>query len=201
MNEFIPELLLEWIEDGHEVRWAHDAAHLPAGDMCFFLSYGKIVNRELLKKHQNNLVVHGSDLPKGRGWSPLTWQILEGADIIPVTLFEAGEKIDSGPIYLQEWITLSGDELIDELREKQTRATIHLCVSFVKRYPGKIGESRPQIGAPTYYSRRNPIDSKIDLDRTIREQFNLLRVADNDRYPVWFEIGGKRYSIFIKRNN
>ena len=117
INVYMPELLLGWSADSHEVRWAHDAEALPEGDMCFYLSYGKIVNASLLAKNKNNLVVHESDLPKGRGWSPLTWQVLEGADSIPVTLFEATEKVDSGQIYLQETIDLHGNELVEELRD------------------------------------------------------------------------------------
>lgn len=199
MNEYIPDLLVQWVHDGHEVRWAHDAAELPSGDLCFFLSYGKIVNRGILMRHQNNLVVHESDLPKGRGWSPLTWQILEGANIIPITLFEATEKVDSGPIYLQEWVSFDGSELVDELRREQARATIYLCVSFVKGYPDIIREATPQIGHPTYYSRRYPKDSQINPDRTIRDQFNLLRIADKERYPIWLNIKAKTYFLFIQR--
>ncbi len=36
MNEYIPDLIFDWIDGGHEVRWVHDAADLPSGDMCFF---------------------------------------------------------------------------------------------------------------------------------------------------------------------
>ena len=46
--------------------------------MFFYLSYEKIVEKKVLKKFKNNLVIHASDLPKGKGWSPLSWQILKG---------------------------------------------------------------------------------------------------------------------------
>jgi len=200
MNEYVPDLLFDWIIDGHEVRWAHDAAELPAGDMCFFLSYGKIVNNKRLMQHRNNLVVHASDLPRGRGWSPLTWQILEGADTIPVTLFEAADEVDSGPIYLQEHISFDGSELVDDLRKEQARATINLCLTFVKEYPAVLNRAKDQVGTPTHYSRRFPEDSKIDLDRSIREQINLLRVVDNERYPAWFEIAGIKISLNVSKN-
>lgn len=67
INTSIPELLLDWIIQGHKVRWAHDAKSLSEGDVCFYLSYGRIVGASILKRHRNNLVVHASDLPKGRG--------------------------------------------------------------------------------------------------------------------------------------
>ncbi len=201
INTYVPELLLEWLADGHEVRWAHDAEALPEGDICFFLSYGKIVNAGLLAKNKNNLVVHESDLPKGRGWSPLTWQVLEGAKSIPVTLFEAADKVDSGPIYLQEKIDLHGSELIEDLRCLQANSTNHLCRVFVAGYPHILNKAHAQNGDATYYRRRYPVDSQLDPDKTVREQFNLLRVSDNLRYPVWFELDGNKYRLKIEKFN
>ena len=74
-------------------------------------------------RFRHTLVVHESDLPQGKGWSPLTWQILAGQVSIPVTLFEAVKRADSGPIYAQRWLHFEGHELIDELRAAQAGAT------------------------------------------------------------------------------
>jgi methionyl-tRNA formyltransferase len=138
-------------------------------------------------------------LPKGRGWSPLTWQILEGKNEIPVTLFEAKEEVDSGPIYLQSIMRFRGHELVDELREKQAIHTVQLCLEFIRRYPKVTQQARQQQGEPRFYPKRGPKDSWIDPDKTIREQFNLLRVVDNDSYPAWFEMGGQRYELKIEK--
>ena len=43
INSFIPKLLLEWLNDGHTVTWVHSATELKGGDICFYLSYSKIV--------------------------------------------------------------------------------------------------------------------------------------------------------------
>jgi len=199
-DAYILELLPNWLVDGHEVTWAHDAATLPEGDICFYLSYGRIVGVDLLRRHKNNLVVHASDLPRGRGWSPLTWQILEGKDQIPVTLFEAAETVDSGPIYKQVVLQFSGLELIDELRHAVMRATVDLCRSFVREYPA-ITAGIPQQGEPTFYARRYPKDSVIDTEKSVQEQFNLLRTVDNVRYPAWFEFKGKRFILRIEKQD
>jgi methionyl-tRNA formyltransferase len=201
MNEYIPELMLEWIKKGYEVRWAYDIAQIPDSDMCFYLNYGKIVPVDSLKKHQNNLVVHESDLPEGRGWSPLIWQILERKKLIPITVFEASEEVDSGQIYFQKWISFDGSELVDELRKKQAQTSIILCSTFVNTYFDVIRKARPEHGISTYYPRRTPKDSKIDLDKTIRKQINLLRVADNNRYPIWFELKGKKIALIIRESD
>lgn len=80
-------------------------------------------------------MVHESNLPEGRVWSPLTGQVLEGCDSIPVTLFEASEGVDSGAIYLQEQIKLNSDELVDELRYLQAQMTFNLCREFINNFP------------------------------------------------------------------
>ena len=200
INDSLVELIMSMVNAGYNVSWSHNANDLTGGDICFYLSYGKIVGSELLSKFKNNLVVHESDLPKGKGWSPMTWQILEGVKQITVSLFEAGISVDSGPVYLQELIDLQGDELVDEWRNLQATATYNLCLKFINNYPGILDKSRIQAGEASYYPRRNYIDSKLDLDKTLREQFELLRVVDNEKYPAWFEIKNKKFKLKITKH-
>jgi UDP-2,4-diacetamido-2,4,6-trideoxy-beta-L-altropyranose hydrolase len=199
INDFIPAWALQWRAAGHTLAWAHDAALLPESHVCCYLSYGRIVGTALRARHGNNLVVHESDLPAGRGWSPLTWQVLQGAQNIVVTLFEAADAVDAGVIYGQIAIQLRGDELVDDLRRQQAAATFSLCAEFVAGYPSVLQQAREQSGSPSYFPRRTPVDSRIDLDLPLRDQFNLLRVCDNTSYPAWFEHAGARYTLGISR--
>ena len=77
LNPWIELLLVEWAEQGHLVRWVHVPDEVPEGELCS-LSCSKLVKPEILARNRHNLVVHESDLPKGKGWSPMTWQVLEG---------------------------------------------------------------------------------------------------------------------------
>src|SRR6185503_17183140 len=83
----------------HRARLVHTHTAIPRGDLAVFLGCEKIVRPETLAKNKHNIVVHESKLPKGRGMSPLTWQILEGKSKIPITLFEVSEGFDEGDIY------------------------------------------------------------------------------------------------------
>ncbi|MBV9988016.1 MAG: hypothetical protein JO301_10070 [Chitinophagaceae bacterium] len=183
---------------GHDCSYLINDDKVEKGDVLVFLSYEKIFADLSLNKH--NLVIHESDLPKGRGMSPLTWQVLEGINDIPVTLLEASEKVDAGKIYNQLWIHLEGHELIAEIKQKQGEATIELVTWFVDNYPASAS-GKEQSGEPTYYKRRNRQHSRLDVNKTILEQFNLLRVCDNQRYPAFFELGGHTYTIKIEKNN
>lgn len=46
----------------------------PLIPLCLF-SYHKILSSDFLRQHKHNLVIHSSNLPKGKGWSPLFWQV------------------------------------------------------------------------------------------------------------------------------
>jgi UDP-2,4-diacetamido-2,4,6-trideoxy-beta-L-altropyranose hydrolase len=200
MRTWIGQLMGEWAEDGNQISWVHNPSEVPEGTLCFILSCSKIVKLEILNRNSHNLVVHESALPKGRGWSPLSWQILEGNNTIPITLFEAEKEVDSGVIYLQEHIDLNGDELVNELREKQAIATLDLCRKFVKQYPSIVKKAKVQSGESSFYTKRTPIDSMIDPNKTIVEQFNLLRIVDNERYPAYFDWLGQRYFLRIEKD-
>ena len=165
-------------------------------DVLFILAHHKLVPQSILSKNRYNLVVHESDLPKGKGWAPLFWQVLEGQDVIKFSLFEATSEVDAGKVYLQDELRLSGFELNGELREKQGKLTCKMCknfISIINRPPKAIA----QEGDESFYRKRTPEDSRLDINKTIAEQFNLLRIVDNDSYPAFFEIDGHRYFLKI----
>jgi methionyl-tRNA formyltransferase len=190
---------MDWLKAGHRVLWVHSKEDLQPGDFCFYLSCGQIVPNTILSSYRHNLVVHESDLPKGKGWSPLTWQILEGTKSIPITLFEAAEKVDGGMIYAQESMEFEGHELIDELRDAQAKATIKLCKRFIEGYPRILDQAREQAGDESFYPRRTEADSELDPLQSIETQFDRLRVVDNRRYPAFFEYRNQRYSLKIEK--
>lgn len=197
LNAYLPELILNWLDEGHRVLWAHEIEDLLHADFCFYLSCGQIMPPSILKQYLHNLVIHKSDLPRGKGWSPLTWQILEDKNRIPVTLLEAAERVDSGRVYAQEWLEFEGHELIDEMRERQAKATIKLCKLFVDGYPKILAEAREQIGEESFYPRRQPADSRLNPTQSIKAQFDLFRVVDNQHYPAFFDLNGQRYFLRI----
>lgn len=182
-----------------DVRWYHSHGAVDTADIAFYLSYGKIVPPEVLRKHKNNIVVHESDLPKGRGWSPLTWQVLEGKNKIPITLFEASESVDSGPVYLKEMMSFQGNELVDQIRAVQAKYTLKLCLEFLSKYPAILKKAKSQEGEPTFYRRRIPRDSELDISLSIQDQFDLLRVVDNVNYPAYFQYRGCEYKLKIEK--
>lgn len=197
--ETVTQLSRRWISDGHSVRCIFRVSELAIGDVCFILSCSSIIKPEQMALHRHNLVVHAADLPKGRGWSPMTWQILDGKNRICMTLFEAAADVDAGPIYAQQWVELDGSELADEWRAKQVAVTQRLCMDWISGFPESAINPKIQFGEASYYPRRRAEDSRLDPDQSLREQFDILRVVDNQRYPAFFEMNEERYQLLIKK--
>tara|TARA_Y100001934_G_C12314957_1_gene756901 strand:+ start:948 stop:1583 length:636 start_codon:yes stop_codon:yes gene_type:complete len=166
-------------------------------DLVFVLGYTKILKGEILSSNKLLLVIHESDLPEGRGFAPVQWQILEGKADITVCLLEISDEVDAGNILGKVILSLDGSELYEEIRKKQAVITFELITRFLEKYPNFVSE--PQQGTPTFYRRRDPSDSQLDLDKTIRDQFNLLRICNNEEWPAFFELDGVRYTIKIDK--
>ena len=199
LNDYNKSLAGSLIELGHSVNIIHKQEEMKKGDIAFLLGCFELIKKDTLNLNKHNIVVHESALPEGKGWSPITWQILEGKNVIPITLFEAAEEMDAGPIYFKDEINLNGMELVDEIREQQANKTIELCLSFVKSIDSINGH--PQSGESTFYRRRRPEDSELDINKPIKEQFNLLRVVDNENYPAFFKMNGVKYILKIYKGS
>lgn len=181
----------------YNIKHIYNLNEITEGSIMFILSCEKIIPEDKLKYHNSNIVVHPSKLPQGKGWSPLAWQILEGKNKIPVTLFEAAPEVDSGNIYLTDTIKLDGSELNDEIKHAQGEMTIKLVLQYIKDYNNSLIEGYKQGGKETFYPKMIRKNNELDINKSIKEQFNTLRIVDNERYPAFFNLNGNEYIIKI----
>ena len=164
-------------------------------DVVFVLGFTRILKKDFLEANNQVLIIHESNLPNGKGFSPLQWQILEGKDKIVFSLLEAVEEFDSGDIIEQIELNLDGTELYDEIRSKQAKYTLQLIEMFIKNYPHF--NRRKQSGKSTFYKRRKKSDSELNIDLSIKELFPLLRIVNNKDWPGFFRINGVKYILKI----
>ena len=168
-------------------------------DILFILSYHKILNKKSLSKNKHNIVIHSSNLPKGKGFAPLFHQVLEGKKEIIFTLFEANESADNGEFYIKEKLVLNGLELYNELRDKQAKLVYKMALKFVKNID-KL-KAKKQKGKESFYKRRYPKDSELDINKSIKSQFNLLRICSNKEFPAFFYIEKQKFILKIYKKS
>jgi methionyl-tRNA formyltransferase len=180
-----------------DIHFTHEDV-TPSG-VLFALSYGRILPEDFVKQFDHVIVLHASDLPKGRGWSPYIWEILEGADFITLSAISAAKGVDEGDIWEKEYISISPTDIYLDINKKLFNAEVRLIERVLEMIEN--GEApTPQLeDAATYYPRRNPEDSRVHLESKLGDIFNLLRTADPKRYPVFFEKDGVRFNLLLEK--
>lgn len=182
---------------GHDIKICKSEKELVKADISAFISCTKIVSNEGLLKSKSNIVCHPSNLPKGRGFSPIAWDVLNNKNELTFSLFEATESVDEGIIYEKINVPLIGTELNDDLRKIQSRVTFAMILSYIKNFPNN--NSTPQEGTSTWNRRRRLEDSELDINKSILEQINLLRIVDNKLYPAYFHYKGEKFILQIDK--
>ena len=113
--------LQKWVNDNsnqHNISLVNHSSEVQTGDILFLISCLEIIKADIRNKFKHTLVIHESDLPHGKGWSPIQWQILEGKNSIPITLLDAADKVDSGDIWEKRYVELESHELANEINAK-----------------------------------------------------------------------------------
>ena len=197
LKEYLPNDLN--LREDIKVFKFYEEKNIKQFDVVFVLGFTRILKKEFLQANDQVLIVHESDLPLGKGFSPLQWQILEGKDKIVFSLLEASEEFDCGNIIEQIVLNLDGTELYDEIRFKQAKITFELISKFMKIYPNNF--KKKQFGESTYYRRRKTEDSELNINLTIKELFPLLRIVNNKDWPGFFKINGVKYIINIYKED
>jgi methionyl-tRNA formyltransferase len=185
----------------HEVELVQKKAQLTGGDFLFLVSCSEIIGADDRARYKATLVLHASDLPKGRGWSPHIWELINGADHITLSLLEAEDKVDSGKIWKKTRIGIPKDALWDEINHLLFSAEIQLIDFVVKHFDQVRPESQDDTENPSYFPKRSSEDSRIDPTKSIAAQFDLIRVCDPNRFPAYFEHLGHRYTLRLEKFN
>jgi len=191
-----------WAEKNknHQINIIHSKEELISGDILFLISCSDIVSKLEREKFKKTLVVHASDLPHGRGWSPHVWEIINGETDITLSLLEAEDKVDTGDIWKKISVFIPKIALFDEINELIFDSELKLMDFAIENYNTIEPKKQPNIES-TCWPKRSSKDSVIDINQTISEQFDLIRVCDPQRFPAYFYKDGVRFNITIEKNN
>jgi len=198
----VNEYLYKWIaaQQGiHQIELVRRKTELSGGDILFLVSCTEIIGSAERSAYHTSLVLHASDLPRGRGWSPHIWQLIAGAEEITLSLLEVIDKIDSGRIWKKLKIPIPKHALWNEINARLFEGEIELIDFAVREYKNISPIEQDARIEPTYYPRRYPSDSEIDPSQSIISQFDKIRVCDPNRFPAFFKLHGKKYKLVLEK--
>lgn len=197
INSVLERLISSW-NGVHVCQLVRSKSDLAGGDFLFLISCSEKISLEDRSKYQHSLVLHASDLPLGRGWSPHIWQIIEGKTEIILSLLEVEDVIDSGRIWKQKVCKIPTAALWDEINEIIFSAEVELIEFAVREFESVVPSRQDSEKRPTYYAKRSPADSELNPEVSIADQFDLIRVCDPTRFPAFFYFRGKRFKLYLE---
>ena len=121
-----------------------------------------------------------TDLPFGRGGSPLQNLIVRGIRQTKISALRCNEEVDAGPIYLKRPLSLHGSA--EEIYQRATKEIENMIVKILKTNPVPV----PQKGKVTMFKRRKARQSNLAGIKTLDEAYDLIRMLDADGYPHAF---------------
>lgn len=156
----------------------------------FFPHWSHIVPDEILNLSKC-VCFHETDLPYGRGGSPVQNLIAQGHRETVITALKMVDKLDSGPIYMKRPLSLEG--LAEEIFIRASYIVAEMIRIIITENP----EPKEQIGEPTFFSRRTPAQSKISIETNdLLKLFDHIRMLDITGYPkAYFDFGLFRCEI------
>ena len=139
------------------------------------------------------VVFHMTDLPYGRGGTPLQNLIIRGHKTTQISALKVDGGLDTGPIYIKENLSLEGSAALIYKRASN--------LVFEKMIPAIIQKNsipKAQTGKVTTFIRRKPAASLIDQNSSISQIFDNIRMLDAPGYPKAYLDIGKFHMEFTK---
>ena len=152
----------------------------------FFPHWSWIVPKEITDSY-DCVCIHMTDLPYGRGGSPLQNLIIKGHKVTKITALKMTQELDTGDIYHKVSLDLLGSA--QEIFIEAANKAYELIKFIVENNPAP----QPQEGEVVNFNRRKPSQSEIPKDITFDNIYDYVRMLDADTYPAaYIDFGGFR---------
>jgi methionyl-tRNA formyltransferase len=171
---------------GENVAFISDSKQLITGNLnslkaeiIFFPHWSTIIPPEIYEKYEC-IVFHMTDLPFGRGGSPLQNLIVRGISETKITALRCVKELDAGPVYLKAPLTLEGTA--QEIYVRAGKIIEDMIVEIIQNHP----EPQEQEGEVEIFHRRKKEDGNIEGLTSLEKIHDYIRMLDAEGYPKAF---------------
>ena len=156
----------------------------------FFPHWSKIVPEQILNLSEC-VCFHETDLPFGKGGSPIQNLISRGYKNTMISALRMTNEVDSGPIYLKKKLVLEG------IAEDIYLRAAKIVAKMIKIIIDENITPQRQTGKSGFFKRRNPSESEIPISiKSVSKIYDHIRMLDAPEYPKAFlNFGEFKYEI------
>lgn len=145
----------------------------------FFPHWSYIISEELYKNFEC-VIFHMTDLPFGRGGSPLQNLIEKEIYETKISALKCVKEVDAGPIYLKKDFYLYGNA--EEIYIRASKIIHEMIKEIISNTPTPL----EQEGTPIIFKRRKSKESNIQNLKDLNKIYDFIRMLDAEGYPKAF---------------
>lgn len=145
----------------------------------FFLHWNWKVPQEIWSRFEC-VCFHMTDVPYGRGGSPLQNLIAAGHEETMLSALRMVEALDAGPVYAKRPLSLQGRA--EDIYITAGRLSFDIIRWIIDTRP----QPQPQEGEAIVFSRRRPEQSKLPKTTELKDLYDHIRMLDAPGYPLAF---------------
>jgi len=154
----------------------------------FFPHWSWIIPKDVYENYEC-IVFHMTDLPFGRGGSPLQNLIMEEIYDTKISALKVDKGLDTGDIYLKEPFNISEGSA----EENFIKLSSIIFQNMIPKLLDNVIIPVKQTGKVTTFKRRTPEQSNINLleTKSISKLYDFIRMLDAEGYPkAYLELDG-----------
>lgn len=143
----------------------------------FFPHWSWIVPDDVLAQYEC-VCFHMTDLPYGRGGSPLQNLIARGHTRTRLSAIRMVQELDAGPVYMKCDLDLSGRA--EDIFRRAAEVIMDMARDIALNEP----TPSPQVGEATHFQRRKPQQSRLPESADMTQIYDHIRMLDAPTYPL-----------------
>lgn len=169
--------------DNHK-EFSYDKINKLEPNYIFFPHWSWIISEKIYKNFEC-IVFHMTDLPFGRGGSPLQNLIIRGYKETKISALRVSEGIDAGDVYMKKQCSLEG-----KAEDIFIRASKIVYEEMIPKIIEENIKPKKQEGEPVLFKRRSPQESNIYNLKETEKIYDFIRMLDAEGYPKAFISNG-----------
>ncbi|MFA7022452.1 methionyl-tRNA formyltransferase [Aliarcobacter sp.] len=160
----------------------------------FFPHWSWIIPENIYKNY-DCILFHMTDLPYGRGGSPLQNLIINKVYNTKISALKVTKGLDEGDIYLKEDFDISKGSANEIYKNASKLIFKKLIPNILRQNPTPVS----QEGVVVNFKRRTPEQSNIKMlnDVSIANLYDFIRMLDAPSYPkAYLELDNLKMELF-----
>ena len=145
----------------------------------FFLHWNWMVPEEVWGRYEC-VCFHMTDVPYGRGGSPLQNLILADHNQTMLSALKMVKEMDAGPVYIKRPLSLEGSA--EEIYLRCGKLSLEIVQWMIEVSP----QPTPQEGEVVVFKRRAPEQSVLPYVGSLKKVYDFIRMLDAEGYPNAF---------------